>query len=239
MKVGFAVVILVLLALAGCQPKEGSDCQNTAGGPARNNCYYEFASNSTSAENCTKITSSPLRSGCFAQVAINNNSSEACIQAQDPKSVGYCYAQISINMKDMALCQQTPDNAWRLACIKQVAMATNQSESCRSLPNEDRDECFGAIAEQTKDSAICEEVLKGEARKACHFKVAIAALNESKCPLTESATYESMCYTQIAAKTGNSSICLKIRYKEMSQACLDLFNSENRDSGAPKPAVSA
>ncbi len=103
-------------------------------------------------------------------------------------------------------------------CLNQLAMATDNASICGYLPSGSANGCYGAIAEKTLNAGTCSKISGAQNQSTCVLFVANATADASDCSYMPSGS-SAPCYSLLAVKQYNQTLCADIASTTGSQAC--------------------
>jgi hypothetical protein len=133
-----------------------------------------------------------------AQLAGARSSAEECLTKGIIEQIG-CLSDLAAGEKDASVCDAAAHEGVKYQCYAVAAEKLGHWETCLEIPPKSkehielRDVCISDVAENNKDSSLCEEI--------------------------ETRNFRDSCYLKVYRKTGDSALCGKISDPGLKSMC--------------------
>lgn len=89
--------------------------------------------------------------------------------------------------------------------------------------------CINFVAAETKNEALCEEILDSYLQKQCYAEVGIAKKDPGLCERAEGHYYYAICYQVVAEEKKDPELCKKINDLKGFSSCVRAVAVVNKD----------
>ncbi len=187
-------------------------------------CIAETIGNVKKLSLCEKITRQSIRDYCIVKLTENLEDVSVCEKLIDQKYRFACIGIAALNTLDVSLCDKIGGAGGKDGCIFNIAMKKRDTSLCQKLTSRtyvDPEYCANFIdrLEKTLKDVLgtCEPRKTPSEQAQCIADVASLAKDVSVCDLTDKlkgAPFDAKteCIFLVAARTGDLSLCEKIRY---------------------------
>jgi len=161
----FAIITICLIYFNffRASSNDFSPCEDPQQGDIRK-CYRELGRERQDVNFCNKINKKvgewEMRDSCILGVAESTRDYKICEESNERDG---CLSVLIIDRitQDPKLCESMSNNpiSFKDDCYKTLGIDLNNSELCSKVKNLDgRNVCFFWVAQNTKDSSVCEEI---------------------------------------------------------------------------------
>jgi hypothetical protein len=104
------------------------------------------------------------------------DSVEECLSKGILDQIG-CLSDLAAKKKDASVCDATPHEGVKYQCYAVAAEKLGDWKTCLEIPPKSKDHielrdiCISDVAEEKKDSTLCEKIKTGNFRDSCYLKV--------------------------------------------------------------------
>lgn len=145
----------------------------------------------------------------------------------------YCWSSKAVAANDTSVCNEDLSNFIRYRCAIRVAFENHNWKFCGELTGKDLIECYSMAAKETADYNYCTKIWDesnyGENKKGpvdnCYLAVLEKTLEENICSNVKNDWRRMECYTYLAEKKNDPSLCMKIEDENMKSGCMGKFNT--------------
>ncbi len=130
-----------------------------------------------------------------------------------------CITKVALKRDDLKICDLHTESANRDSCFAQMAITQKNSTICDKIPsggyepnysvNPYKDSCYYFVAKEMQSPVPCAKII-GDKKELCYLETAILAEDYSACGKVTNAHQKTYCFSQIAAGTGNLTVCEKL-----------------------------
>ncbi len=182
-------------------------------------CYTPPASDNTT------------RDACFTNVAKQKNDSSICAYAVTRMYVNLCYEYFALASNDVKLCSKKYDELDRDDCYAALARQTGNASSCGLIVSGFVDKalhdvCYDDVARKYGDPAACSGIKRDYYRYNCYAAVIEGQYEFSKASCdaipAKDAQWKDNCYSRLAKKTGDKTLCASIQDQSLKNTCLGI-----------------
>jgi hypothetical protein len=173
--------------------QDSNVCKNIKSDSAtRDQCFYNFAVNTTTFGACMDIEQDYLKAGCIGQIAGDKaNNIKSDLESGWDKVKNFFGA----NGTNPCESQQTEEQAD--ACHRYAALNSNNPEECRLIRNaESRVDCYRKLAVNNKDSSTCKLLSTPAEIDKCLYNAAFSGDNPNFCRGIQDSYQKEKCYRQ-------------------------------------------
>lgn len=211
---------------SSAQSKREVICAQVINQNYRDYCYQLMAREFLSPELCKKVINDSNRESCYSALSgfvpertiCDNITQESdrtkCLEAYGGKTgkledcqTDRCVVGVAVYQHDLSLCSQTKSDGYKRYCYKQIAADTSNFKICDQYTNNNSsnelDSCYSGVVSQLKliNIDICKKL-----------------------------QYSSgTCFTVVAFKTGDVSVCDNIQNKGSIESCVENVSTLNND----------
>ena len=210
------ILILVTLFLVSCSQVKIPECEKIKENKwadkrdiqdSVNSCYIRFAETSRDDSICKGLSGRHSTSGILA--------------------IDQCFWRVAAAKQEIGMCDMISDKKYaKNMCIQAVGISKRDIDLCDTYFSDSkligyRIGCYSGVAAEKGDLGTCEEIKKiqEEDKKECHRDAAVRKLNGSGCENAIDSRYG--CYTGVAIKKNDSSICMKISDSYYMSQCTE------------------
>jgi hypothetical protein len=133
-----------------------------------------------------------------AQLAWAQGSAEECLTQGIIEQIG-CLSDLAARKKDASVCGAASHEGVRYQCYAVAAEKLGHWKTCLEIPPKStehvelRDVCISDVAENKKDSSLCEKIETGNFRDSCYLKVYQKTGDSALCDKISDPGLKSMC----------------------------------------------
>lgn len=224
MKINFQFVILLFILLfivfiVGCVEKREikseqkkieklGQCKGISDMTTKDNCYFKKATEQFELTTCLNIQNIGLKYSCFNEVTKNPL---VCENAGELLQKNDCYKFIAEGKHDISLCEKVSEEErdFCYGAYLELSKEDISEDICEKIDSTFlKDDCFTKIAEEKQDAYACERISK-ENVDTKNYCFAVAGVDSKFCEKIQESTKNS-CFLWIARKKKDSSICMKV-----------------------------
>jgi len=180
-------------------------CVQIANSSMKSSCSIVFI-----AQSCRQMTNESERYICDA---IAKNDSELCKRSS---AIDVCYLRFSRTHTD--ICSKIGNDGIKTACS---AILTNNTALCNTLTGVVKDNCYQAIAVETWDCTLCENVVDGIYKNNCYSDCALTAKDSTQCTKPSEEQRRDNCYYNYAITMREEAVCKEIRVLSLLKICVE------------------
>lgn len=192
------------------QKNDSSYCDKVKNEGYQSQCYHPFIDRDLSF--CEKMVHfSAAYCDCYAKVAANTKNETLCdrieseCSARDKFSEHSCYSEVAFTKNNLTLCAKINYPREQQSCFNLLAVLTPSLCGNETMfPDDKGDECYRNIAEGQCLSGgecnppLCGNILEIGMRDDCYSEIARKTGNKSLCEkITNGSPEQSSCYTRI------------------------------------------
>ena len=160
-----AIIVFLLVVLAGCDDKTGDTAQQIL--------------------KCAQIKNFDERQECYRVLSTGHKDITLCDKGQSAEYIYTCYTSVageSLDPKVCALVRQKEQavyspNTLSNECYKKQAIRLSDESLCKEMSSSseqeamDRDNCLIAVAAKKQDKNICGKIINPSNRQACNTRI--------------------------------------------------------------------
>ena len=207
------VVIILIASLLGNNFYLKSRDKKIIDGNVIQGTYWETAD----LETCNKISvfNRFQKHQCYLRLIEIEPSLELCLKLNIEIQRDDCYTALAKSNKDPNLCDKTA--TWKKdICYRDLASLTADEKLCEKIDGS-KIECYISVAKVKKDPNICRNLEEGQ--EDCYQEVAVASNNPQLCEELKDNIKTMLCYTVVASRLRDSSICENINEEAFKNDC--------------------